>query len=88
MKSKEVTNYLKAIAIIAVCINHFINGYVTKSLMGYGNGFISIFFILSGYGIYQSLSKHPETIKSGYLLFFFKKTFYEDLSSILDMVYL
>lgn len=54
---------LKGIAIISVLVNHFINSNVDKTitklyLSGYANGFIIIFFILSGYGIYYSLSRY------------------------------
>jgi peptidoglycan/LPS O-acetylase OafA/YrhL len=73
MNSREATNYLKAFAILAVCINHFINGYITSSLKGYANGFISIFFILSGYGIYHSLKKQIDKPLSGFFAFFIKK---------------
>ena len=73
MNSKEVTNYLKAFAILAVCANHFINGYITKSLTGYANGFISIFFVLSGYGIYHSLKKHTNKPLSELFIVFYKK---------------
>ena len=73
MNSREVTNYLKAFAILAVCTNHFINGYIATSLSGYANGFISIFFVLSGYGIYHSLEKHSEKQLPEFLIFFLKK---------------
>lgn len=69
----EVTDYLKGVAIFAVYSNHFINGYVTHNLKGYANGFISIFFLLSGYGIFNSLKRISERNPDGYLLQFFKK---------------
>jgi peptidoglycan/LPS O-acetylase OafA/YrhL len=73
MNSREATNYLKAFAILAVCINHFINIYITGSFKGYANGFMSIFFLLSGYGIYHSLEKQMDKPLLDFFLFFFKK---------------
>ncbi|NWH03710.1 acyltransferase family protein [Desulfobacter latus] len=70
----DISNYLKGFAIIAVYINHFIVNYTELPLGGYANGFISLFFILSGYGIYLSLEKN--FIKEYYFYFlirFFKK---------------
>ncbi|MGK7912178.1 MAG: acyltransferase family protein [Synechococcus sp.] len=55
MNSRDATNYLKGFAILAVVANHFTNSYVTDSMGGYANSLISIFFTLSGYGIYHSL---------------------------------
>jgi len=55
--SRQVTEYLRGIAIAAVVVNHFLNEYVTFFAGGYANGMMSIFFILSGYGIFFSLSK-------------------------------
>lgn len=69
----DKTNYLKGLAIIAVCINHFLNGYVDVSLAGYANGFISIFFMLSGYGIYLSLNKEEKLCGTINTAEFFKK---------------
>lgn len=54
-RSVDNTDYLKGLAITSVYINHFIGGYVNSSVNGYANGFISIFFLLSGYGVYHSL---------------------------------
>jgi len=73
LNSREATNYLKALTILAVLANHFISEYVTDSLGGYGNGFISIFFLLSGYGIYNSLRKQSDKPLSEFLYFFIKK---------------
>lgn len=53
--TRDVTDSLKAFAILSVCANHFLNGFVTESLNGYANGFIAIFFVLSGYGTCLSL---------------------------------
>jgi peptidoglycan/LPS O-acetylase OafA/YrhL len=60
--SNHETDILKGLAILSVIINHFINNNVDPTLdslylVGYANGIIIIFFILSGYGIYYSLNK-------------------------------
>lgn len=51
---REVTSYLKGVAIVVVLVNHYICAFISSYWSGYANGFISIFFILSGYGIYYS----------------------------------
>ena len=56
MDSPAVTNYLKGLGIMAVVFNHFANAYLSQEFRGYANGFIAIFFVLSGYGIFHSLS--------------------------------
>jgi peptidoglycan/LPS O-acetylase OafA/YrhL len=58
--SRQVTEYLRGIAILTVVVNHFLNEYVTHSLGGYANGMMSVFFILSGYGIFFSLSRESK----------------------------
>ena len=73
MNNREKTNYLKAFAILAVCTNHFINGYVPVSLGGYANGFISLFFLLSGYGIYHSLNKENDMKLSNLFIPFYAR---------------
>jgi peptidoglycan/LPS O-acetylase OafA/YrhL len=74
MNSREITSYLKAVAILSVCLNHFVNEYISDSFKGYGNGFLSIFFILSGFGIHSSLAKlAKEKSVLGSLSSFFKK---------------
>ena len=55
--SRKRTDYLRGVAISTVVINHFLNEYVTHSMGGYANGMMSLFFILSGYGIYFSLAR-------------------------------
>ncbi len=55
--TRGITEYLKGLAILAVFVNHFMNGFVTDSVVGYANGFIAVFFLLSGYGIYLSLER-------------------------------
>jgi peptidoglycan/LPS O-acetylase OafA/YrhL len=55
--SRQKTDYLRGVAILTVVLNHFLNEYATHSMGGYANGMMSVFFILSGYGIYYSLSR-------------------------------
>ena len=56
MDSREVTSYLKGIAISSVLINHYSNYYLSTGF-GYANGIIALFFVLSGYGIYYSFER-------------------------------
>ena len=53
----ESTNTLKGVAILAVLINHYLNHNVSGNYLGYANLWISLFFIVSGYGIYFSLQE-------------------------------
>ena len=52
----SATNSLKGIAISAVLINHYLNMNVKGTFLGYASLFVSLFFIVSGYGIYHSLT--------------------------------
>jgi peptidoglycan/LPS O-acetylase OafA/YrhL len=72
---KKITDYLKGFAILVVYINHFINSYISKEFGGYANGFISIFFILSGYGIFISLTRLSKISSSNFIWVFFKRRF-------------
>lgn len=67
----KTTNTLRGIAITAVLINHYLNLNVEGS-EGFANLWVSIFFILSGYGIFYSLDRHAAN-NSNYL--FSKKLF-------------
>ena len=73
MNSREATNYLKGFAILAVLVNHFINTFLTPAFKGYASGFIAIFFVLSGYGIYHSLKKQVNKPPFGFIAYFFRK---------------
>lgn len=73
MNNRDVTNYLKGFVILAVCVNHFINSYITNAFGGYANGLLSLFFILSGYGIFLSLNKEREKPFAKLCTHFFKK---------------
>ena len=67
MNTRRQSAYLRGIAILAVCLNHFLNRYVPAAPRGYAGGAISIFFLLSGYGIGHHL---PGRHVSDWLEFF------------------
>lgn len=73
MNTKETTNLLKSFAILAVCGNHFIIEFISREYGGYANGFIAIFFVLSGYGIFLSLEKSKNISFSCLTAIFFQK---------------
>lgn len=73
LSSKEKSSYLKGLAIIVVLINHYVNRYISNEYEGYANGIISIFFILSGYGLYFSMNKYNELNINTIKLFFHKR---------------
>lgn len=58
--SRQKTDYLRGIAILTVVVNHLVIVYVAR-VGGYGGGMVSFFFILSGFGIYLSLSNVVQT---------------------------
>jgi peptidoglycan/LPS O-acetylase OafA/YrhL len=47
-------NSLKGLAILVVLANHYALMFVTGAVTGYANTAISVFFFLSGYGLYRS----------------------------------
>src|SRR4030043_665709 len=74
--TRALTDSLKGIGILIVIANHKLNT-ITPLYVGYGNAVLSVFFILSGYGIYHSLQKRGglsfyEPVK---ILSFFKRKF-------------
>jgi peptidoglycan/LPS O-acetylase OafA/YrhL len=59
--TRDATNSLRGFAILIVLVNHFLNQYVgSGEFLGFANATISIFFVLSGYGIAHSLEQRPE----------------------------
>ncbi|WP_264982360.1 acyltransferase family protein [Pseudodesulfovibrio portus] len=71
--SRELTSYLKGFAILTVVGSHFSNRFMPFKLPLFGNHFITFFFILSGFGLYYSLSRtHDEKTK---LISFYLKRF-------------
>ena len=55
--TKYTTDTLKGIAISAVLINHYLNLNLSGDYSGFAYEWISIFFILSGYGLYHSFER-------------------------------
>lgn len=53
--SRELTSYLKGIAILTVVGGHFSGRFMPYEIPFFGNHFIAFFFILSGVGLYFSL---------------------------------
>ena len=51
------TNSLKGFAICAVLINHYLNLNIKGHYLWFASLFVSLFFIVSGYGIYCSLDR-------------------------------
>ncbi len=54
---REASNILKGITILTVLVNHYLNHYTDFGIGGFANVLVSIFFLLSGYGIFISLTK-------------------------------
>ncbi|QJT08301.1 acyltransferase [Oceanidesulfovibrio marinus] len=55
--NRELTSYLKGIAILCVVSGHFSQRFMPAELPTYGNHLIAVFFLLSGFGLYHSLKK-------------------------------
>ncbi len=75
--TRDITSVLKGFAISAVLINHYVNHFVSDQFLHYANGIISIFFVLSGYGIHYSLQNTfnaRQTNLPGLLVYFYKRT--------------
>lgn len=60
MNSRQLTNYLKGFAIIFVMVDHFSGQFLSRDygwINGYANGFVAVFFMFSGYGLFHSFEK-------------------------------
>jgi peptidoglycan/LPS O-acetylase OafA/YrhL len=71
--NKNLTDFLKGFAILSVLLNHYINIYLSNSFNGMANGFIAMFFILSGYGLFYSFEKQGKLTKSGLFRYYLKR---------------
>jgi len=71
--TRETIFYLRGIAIGSVVVNHYLTTYISESLSGYANGIIALFFILSGYGIFYSLSKYDKLDTGALLKYLYKR---------------
>lgn len=56
--TRESGNILKGVAILCVLINHYLNLYTDLKSGGFANIIVSIFFLLSGYGIFYSIENN------------------------------
>ncbi|MFH1447857.1 MAG: acyltransferase [Candidatus Micrarchaeota archaeon] len=65
MQSRETTNYLRGMAICAVLIVHYLIRYATGDFRSLAAEAISLFFVLSGFGIFHSLERR---FSGGYTL--------------------
>ncbi len=54
---RKNTDYLKGLAIFMIMAGHYFKKLVPGQYVIGGNGFVSIFFVLSGYGLYHSLAR-------------------------------
>jgi peptidoglycan/LPS O-acetylase OafA/YrhL len=57
-ETRPTINALKGIAISAVLINHYINRHFSFDATGFGNLFIALFYMASGYGLHYSLGNY------------------------------
>lgn len=61
MNDRRTTSYLKGLAIAAVLVSHYTSyyasGFYNEWLAEYASEIVSVFFILSGYGIYHSFRR-------------------------------
>lgn len=57
LNTMQTGNFLKGVAIVAVLINHYINHFSELRSGGFANTVVLVFFFLSGYGIFTSLTK-------------------------------
>ncbi len=60
MNSRQLTNYIKGFAIVTVLVDHYSGQFLSHYygwIGDYANGFIAVFFFLSGYGLFYSFEK-------------------------------
>jgi len=70
------TDTLRGVAILAVLVNHYLNMNVSGDYVGFASLWISIFFIVSGYGIQYSLTssfKDSSPILKKIFLFYYNR---------------
>jgi len=53
----DFTLWLKGIVIFTIVADHYLSGFVIGASLGIGYHLVSIFFLLSGFGLYFSLEK-------------------------------
>ncbi len=55
--TRAATDTLKGLAILVVIVNHYLKVHVTDTVGGIAYSFLAVFFLVSGYGIYYSLTR-------------------------------
>jgi peptidoglycan/LPS O-acetylase OafA/YrhL len=55
--SRDITAYLKGLAILEVAVDHYVYARFTQAFEHYGNAIVALFFVLAGYGAAHSLLK-------------------------------
>lgn len=71
--TKQGSSILRGIAMLVVLINHYISNYTTLYGGGVANVAVSIFFVLSGYGIAASLERRlGDRVQPKKFLMFYK----------------
>lgn len=75
--NREMTLYLRGVAIVIVLVNHYVNYYLSDQFGGYAYRLVSFFFVLSGFGIYHSLDNviRQGTMNAAQLVYYFYKRF-------------
>lgn len=53
--TRDITSYLRGLAILAVATLHYVRVYLTPEVAGTAYLVVSVFFVISGYGIFHSL---------------------------------
>lgn len=62
ISGRLTTNTIRGVAALSVIANHYLNEFVPGNQVGFANAIVSVFFLLSGYGIFVSLDrKFPES---------------------------
>ncbi|GAB61623.1 MAG: hypothetical protein DWB56_05035 [Candidatus Jettenia sp.] len=83
---RDLVSYLKGFSIIIIILHHYIINYLPDHFNFFGNHFVAIFFILSGYGIYYSLNNNSHN--NGNLLPFLSKFYWKRAIRIYPLYWL
>lgn len=71
----DTTDTLKGIAISAVLINHYLNLNISGDWSGFAYQWVSIFFLLSGYGLFHSFERrfHSTITAKEVLIYYYQR---------------
>ncbi len=83
---RDLTFYLKGLSIAMVILHHYILLFLPGHFHFFGNHFVALFFILSGYGIYYSLQN--DSLKNVRLLPFLRKFYWKRAIRIYPLYWL